>query len=140
MVWVCDCGLTATNKFEVFNKLKLCGLCGGSMKVSYTLPLSFYTKHASFIDLDEDYLNPKRKAVLNAIRTIQPCSDRMISVYLNQPINRVTARRNELSSCSIPFVIAMDKVLDKDTNRLVTYWVINKIVDVEREIEVRQCV
>jgi hypothetical protein len=101
------------------------------------LPLSFWAKHQSFIDLDEEYLNPKRKAVLNAIKDIQPCSDRMVSIYLNTPINRVTARRNELSACSIPFVIAMDKALDRNTNRMVTLWVINKVLDVEREIEAK---
>ena len=136
MVWVCDCGLFATNKFELANKT-LCQMCGSNLKALNDLPLSFWSKHASFIDLDEDYLNPKRKAILTAIRTIQPCSDRMISVYLGEPINRVTARRNELSSCSIPFVIALDKVLDKDTNRLVTFWVINKVFDVERELEAK---
>ena len=139
MVWVCDCGLFATNKFELSQKT-LCQVCGSALKVMSELPLSFWSKHASFLDLDEDYLNPKRKAVLNAIKDIQPCSDRMISIYLNQPINRITARRNELSACSIPFVIAIDKQLDKDTNRQVTLWIINKVLDVDRELEVRQCV
>ena len=137
MIWVCDCGQSATRVYELALKFS-CPLCACKLSVYEELPISFWQKHQSFIDLSEDYLNVKRKRILDAIKVISPCSDRMISLYLNEPINRVTARRNELSSCSIPFVIPIDKVLDKDTNRMVTAWVVNKqLADVERYLEVK---
>lgn len=137
MIWVCGCGLVATKVYELALRFN-CPVCASKLEVKEDLPLSFWNKHSSFIDLDEDFLNPKRKAILTAIKTISPCSDRMISVYLNEPINRVTARRNELSNCSIPFIVPFDKVFDKDTNRFVTHWVVNKnLVDVERLLEVK---
>lgn len=142
MVYECDCGQTGTLNFYLAVIKKLCcPLCCSELKIKNEFSLSFWVKHQSFKDLDEDFLHPKRKAVLDAIKICQPCSDRDLSVFLNQPINRITPRRNELANCSIPFIVAIDKKLDSETKRFVTLWGVNKdLNDVERFLEVKQCV
>lgn len=142
MIWECSCGQSATKVYELALKF-VCPLCAGRLEVKEELSLAFWNKHDSFKDLSEDFLVGKRRNILNAIRDIQPCSDRDISIYLGIPINQVTGRRNELANCSIPFIIPFGDKVDGDTKKRVTTWIPNvqvmnnNIVDVEREIEAK---
>lgn len=140
MIWECSCGRCGTAKyFFVVNKYT-CPLCNSLLNARDEFSLVFWGKHDNqFVDFDESFLHPSRKAVLEAIKVIQPCSDKMISLYLNKTINRVTNRRGELHNCSIPFILQGELMFDSESKRWVKTWIINKVLDVERELEVKQC-
>ena len=143
MIWECLCGQSKTERYFFVKKGYRCHVCNGLLVPKEQVSLSFFLKHESFKDLSEDFLVGKRRSILQAIKDIQPCSDRDISLYLNLPINQVTGRRFELANCGIPFIVSFGDKIDVDTKKRVTLWKVNsnleKCFDVEREIEVKQC-
>ena len=135
MIWECVCGLSGTSKYFFVKNNYSCPICNSVLMPKEGFSLSFWAKHESFKDLSEDFLNPKRKVVLDAIKIKQLCSDRDVSVFLGIPINQVTGRRFVLANCGIPLVVPFSKVFDDVTKRWVTAWVVNKGFDVERTLE-----
>lgn len=66
-------------------------------------------------------LGDKEMKVLQCIKKIQPCSDKMIANYLGWEINRVTGRRNSLAHYGT--VIIYKKDIDKIAPyKRVIYW------------------
>ena len=137
MVYVCGCGQVATNSYHLaVIKKVVCPVCASNLSLFSELPMSFWVKHQSFIDLSEDFLSVKRKQILDAIKINQPCSDRDLAVYLGWDRCMVTGRRFELANCSIPFIVPMGDKIDDTTKKRVTLWTINKYLDdVERIVE-----
>lgn len=122
--FVCGCGLSATTKQVVADK-RLCVECGGSLQFFSDLPLSFWSKHKVFKELDEDGLSGKRKLVFEAIKVLQPCSDADVAKYLGWGINRVTPRRGELyNDFALPFIkpFGTKTVHYEDRDVEVTLW------------------
>jgi hypothetical protein len=93
-----------------------------------------------FVDLDEGFLNPREKQVLDAIKVCQPCSNKDIKAYLNfSDVCMVTGRTNALRyDFNIPFIIPFSR--EKEQGQPIR-WIINpqlnKSFDVEREIEAK---
>lgn len=121
--FVCDCGFFATTKVDLANA-RLCVVCGSSLKEYSMLPLSFFTKHKSFVELDEDALVGRRKQVLEAIKILQPCTDRDIKKFTGLEINQVTPRRFELANASFPLIKPFGSRIDETSKKEVTLWVV----------------
>lgn len=66
-----------------------------------------------------------RQQVFNAIRKLQPCTDKKLAEHLQWPINRITGRRNELVEKEI--VTLAKKDTDPESNRLVSWWQVKQI-------------
>ena len=78
------------------------------------------TSLKAFSDILED-LGFKEMKVLQAIQSIQPCSDKMIAEYLGWKINCVTGRRNSLAHYGL--IIINKKDFDKvPPFKKVIYW------------------
>ena len=85
------------------------------------------TSLQSFADILED-LGFREMQVFQAIKKIQPCSDKMIAQYLNLKINQVTGRRNALAHYHMIHIYKKD--LDKVAPfKKVIYWSIPNWMD-----------
>lgn len=63
----------------------------------------------------------KRKAlILNAVKVLQPCTDKQIAEFTDIPINVAVARRNELVKENK--VVSLKKDKDQITGRKVNFW------------------
>lgn len=122
--FVCDCGANAT-RFKDVASVRLCIVCGSSFKECDSLPLSFFNRRKSFFELSSEDLCVQESKVLDAIKVLQPCSDREVACYLNIERSSVNGRRNRLMNASIPFIIEMGSKIDVKTNKTVTLWGIN---------------
>lgn len=148
MVWVCDCGLSGTKSFHVATTLS-CPLCNSGFKPLEDFNLGFYfdesgkKRRVRFVDLDEGYLSPREKLVLEAIKICQPCSNKDIKAYLGfSDVCMVTGRTNALRyDFNIPFIIVFSREHEVG---MPIRWIINpqlnKNFDVDRELEVKLCV
>ena len=70
----------------------------------------------------KDDIETKRSKVLNAIKSLGICTDKMIGAYLKWEINKVTPRRNELCADGKVRSFKYDK--DPSTGRKVNWWVV----------------
>ncbi|MDI6804635.1 MAG: hypothetical protein QME58_12460 [Bacteroidota bacterium] len=61
-----------------------------------------------------------QKQVYNAFKELGFATDREISVYYNIPVNRVTARRNELLELGL--IVKAGVIFDDETKREVNLW------------------
>lgn len=64
-------------------------------------------------------LGDKQTKVYNAIKKLQPCTDKQIAAHLKWEINSVTPRRNELAKKD---VIMEAGVVKNDQGRLAMTW------------------
>jgi hypothetical protein len=145
MFWLCGCGRSGTKSFSIATSL-LCPLCNQGFKPKEDFNLGFYfddsgkKRKVKFIDLDESYLNPREKQVLDVIKSFQPVSNKDIKNYLNfEDVCMVTGRTNALRyDFNIPFIIPFSR--EKEVGQPIK-WIINpqlnKSFDVEREIEAK---
>jgi predicted transcriptional regulator len=93
-------------------------------KMRATSIISFYQNLETIGD--------KQLECLQAIRKLQPCSDRQIKDYLHWEINQVNGRRNELFQMGI---IRKEKEdISEKTKRKVTFWKIKSYMN-----DVLQC-
>lgn len=76
------------------------------------------TSRSAYHSLEK--IGNKQRAVLRVIALHQPCNDRMISEYLQWPINRVTGRRNEL--VELDMIEESGRKIDQETKRPTIYW------------------
>jgi predicted transcriptional regulator len=65
-------------------------------------------------------LSEKRKAVLTALKQLEPASNAHVAEFLHWPINCVTGRMNELRK--LGFVRPRGKKPGPPTGRFVYYW------------------
>ena len=65
-------------------------------------------------------LGQRQKKVLDTIKHLGITTDKMISKFLNWPINTVTPRRGELAKMG--YIQKCGTTLDKTTNRPVILW------------------
>lgn len=80
------------------------------------------TSLSAFADIIES-LGEKELIVLQAIKRLQPCSDKMIAKELGWTINRVTGRRNSLAKYKT--IIIYKKDIDKvPPYKKVIFWII----------------
>ena len=145
MFWVCGCGCSGTKSFHSAITL-LCPLCSQGFKPVEDSCLGFYfddsgkKRRVRFVDLDEGFLNPREKQVLDAVKVCQPCSNKDIKLYGNfEDACQVTGRTNALRyDFNVPFIIPFCR--DKGVGQPIR-WIINpqlnKSFDVEREIEAK---
>ena len=143
MVWVCDCGRSGTKSYHVAVTL-CCPLCNSGFRAREDFNLGFYfddngkKRRVKFVDLDEEFLNPREKQVLDAIRVCQPCSNKEVKAYLGFPdVCMVTGRTNALRyDFNIPFIIPFSREREQGNP---IKWIINPLLnksfDVERELE-----
>lgn len=150
MIWECVCGQTGTRVYHTAMTL-LCPLCNSSFSPREDFNLGFYfdesgkKRKVKFVDLDESYLNPREKQVLDTIKIIQPCSNKDIKEYLKledksiQDACQITGRTNALRyDFNIPFIIPFSR--EKEQGQPIKWIVnpqLNKDFDVEREIEAK---
>lgn len=76
------------------------------------------TSLSAFADILQD-LGFREMQVFQAIKRLQPCSDKMIAEYLNLKINQVTGRRNALAHYH------MIHIYKKDLDKVAPY---NKVI------------
>ena len=72
-------------------------------------------RNQSFYKVDKE---TRQQQVLNILAKYGRCTNKEISLYMMQPINRITGRVNELVKDGK--IIIDGSILDKETNRTVT--------------------
>lgn len=138
MVFVCcDCGNLKKKCLEPFKEL-VCPKCGSKLSERLQLSLSMFVKVRNYRDLEDDGLDFQTKRVYDAFKVLEPCSDQQVADYLKIKRSSVNGRRNNLvKDFSVPLIVPHSKGLDKETKRPVTLWKVNKVKDVEKELEVK---
>lgn len=72
-------------------------------------------------------IGDKQLECLQAIRKLQPVSDRQLKDYLHWEINQVNGRRNELLKAGI--IIKIKEGISEKTKRKVTFWKIKSYMN-----------
>lgn len=119
--FVCGCGFSAKSWIEP-DKHVFCKVCLGELLECEQLPLSFYNRRKSFLEISEDDLFQQEKLVLEAIKILKMASDRDIAEYLGIERSSVNGRRNRLMNASIPFIKEVGSKVDEKTKKTVTLW------------------
>ena len=141
MVWVCDCvdnPVTAKFLNDVTRDL-ICNKCGSKLHEKAQLSLNEFIRLKNYKELfDDDYIEVQNRKVFEAFKIKQPCSDQEVADYLGIKRSSVNGRRNDLiKDFNIPLIVPYLKGIDKDSKHTVTLWRINKVLDVDRELELK---
>lgn len=80
----------------------------------------YATSGVAFKGVKTKGLCSKQLSVLNAIRTLGVCNDRMIKEFLRWDINRVTPRRNEILAQGL--INMVGRFTDLTTNKTTMFY------------------
>ena len=78
------------------------------------------TSGVAFKSVKRKGVGSKQLSVLNAIRTLGICNDRMIKEFLRWDINRVTPRRNEILAQGL--IQMVGRFTDLTTNKTTMFY------------------